>query len=153
LISNSFSQLVSVFEERETPEKGYLAGYGALIRFYDLQVPLPDILAILSQKYKQYKSEDWMVFTPRHMPEDSLKGHLTFALKYEGIALGVLKKLFQKPDAAVLFYAADDTSIHADMELLIRDNEFEPLRVGGIDHSIRLEVFGDLHEFGALGWQ
>ncbi len=37
------------------------------------------------------------------------------------------------------------------IEELIRDNGFEPIRVGGIDQSIRIEVFGDLHEFGALG--
>jgi 8-hydroxy-5-deazaflavin:NADPH oxidoreductase len=58
---------------------------------------------------------------------------------------------FQKPEAAVLFYATDDTSINADIEQLIRDNGFEPVRTGGIDQSIRIEVFGDLHEFGALG--
>ncbi|SDC58085.1 NADPH-dependent F420 reductase [Niabella drilacis] len=58
---------------------------------------------------------------------------------------------FQKPEQAVLFYATDDTSINADVEQLIRDNGFEPVRVGGLDQSIRLEVFGDLHEFGALG--
>ena len=58
---------------------------------------------------------------------------------------------FQKPDAAVLFYATDDTSINEDIEQLIRDNGFEPVRIGGIDQSIRIEVFGDLHEFGALG--
>jgi len=34
---------------------------------------------------------------------------------------------------------------------LIRDNGFEPVSVGGIDQSIRIEVFGDLHEYGALG--
>lgn len=58
---------------------------------------------------------------------------------------------FQKPDQAVLFYATDDTSINADIEQLISDTGFEPVRIGGIDQSIRLEVFGDLHEFGALG--
>jgi len=58
---------------------------------------------------------------------------------------------FQKPEAAVLFYVTDDTSINADIEQLIRDNGFEPVRVGGIEQSIRIEVFGDLHEFGALG--
>lgn len=58
---------------------------------------------------------------------------------------------FKKPEAAVLFYATDDTSINAAIEELIRDNGFEPVRVGGIDQSIRIEVFGDLHEFGALG--
>jgi 8-hydroxy-5-deazaflavin:NADPH oxidoreductase len=58
---------------------------------------------------------------------------------------------FQKPQAAVLFYATDDTSINADIEQLILDNGFEPFRIGGIDQSIRIEVFGDLHEYGALG--
>ncbi|HXB30720.1 MAG TPA: NAD(P)-binding domain-containing protein [Puia sp.] len=53
--------------------------------------------------------------------------------------------------AKVLFYATDDTSIDADIEQLIQESGFTPLRVGGIDQSIRLEVFGDLHELGALG--
>lgn len=57
---------------------------------------------------------------------------------------------FQTP-ANVLFYATDDTGINADIEQLIRDNGFEPVRVGGLDQSLRIEVFGDLHEFGALG--
>ena len=57
----------------------------------------------------------------------------------------------QKPESAVLFYATDDTSINDEIEDLIRDGGFEPLRVGGVDQSIRIEVFGDLHEFGALG--
>jgi hypothetical protein len=34
---------------------------------------------------------------------------------------------------------------------LIRADGYEPVRVGGLDQSIRLEVFGDLHELGALG--
>lgn len=58
---------------------------------------------------------------------------------------------FQTPERAVQFYATDDTSINAEIEELIRDNGFEPLRVGGLNQSIRIEVFGDLHEFGALG--
>lgn len=58
---------------------------------------------------------------------------------------------FQKPEAAVLFYATDDQSINAKIEELIKDNGFEPVRVGGIDQSIRIEVFGEMHEFGALG--
>lgn len=58
---------------------------------------------------------------------------------------------FQTPERAVLFYATDDTSINADVEQLIIDNGFEPVRIGGLDKSIRIEVFGDLHEFGALG--
>jgi len=57
----------------------------------------------------------------------------------------------QKPEPAVLFYATDDTTINGEIETLIRDMGFEPLRIGGIEQSIRLEVFGDLHEFGGLG--
>lgn len=57
----------------------------------------------------------------------------------------------QQPDAAVLFYATDDSSINEAVEQLIQDNGFAPVRVGGLDQSIRIEVFGDLHEFGALG--
>ncbi|MEL1242090.1 NADPH-dependent F420 reductase [Flavobacterium flavipallidum] len=58
---------------------------------------------------------------------------------------------FQTPEKAVEFYATDDNSIDAEIEELIRDNGFEPLKVGGLTQSIRIEVFGDLHEFGALG--
>lgn len=58
---------------------------------------------------------------------------------------------FQKPESAVLFYATDDYSVNPRIEDLIKDNGFEPVRIGGTDQSIRIEVFGDLHEFGALG--
>ncbi|MBC6490397.1 Fic family protein [Flavihumibacter stibioxidans] len=93
---NRISQIITVFQERTAPEEGYLVGYGALYLAFDLQVPLPDILALISLKHKQYTTEEWRVFTPRYMPEDSFMGHLTFALKYEGINLGLLKKVFGK---------------------------------------------------------
>lgn len=51
----------------------------------------------------------------------------------------------------VQFYATDDTGINAEIESLISDNGFEPMRTGGLDTSINIEVFGNLHEFGALG--
>lgn len=57
---------------------------------------------------------------------------------------------YQKP-GAVLFYASDDKSVNIEVEELIKDNGFEPADIGGIDQSIRMEVFGELHEFGALG--
>ena len=81
-----------------------------------------------------------------------LPGHakLVKALGTLGAA-SLVGAAFQKPERAVLFYATDDTSVDADIEELIRDNGFEPVRVGGLDQSIRIEVFGDLHEYGALG--
>lgn len=51
----------------------------------------------------------------------------------------------------VQFYASDDTSINSEIETLIIDNGYESVRLGGLDTSISIEVFGDLHEFGALG--
>ena len=48
-------------------------------------------------------------------------------------------------------YAADDDAAGEEVADLIRIAGYEPVRVGGLDQSIRLEVFGDLHELGALG--
>ena len=57
----------------------------------------------------------------------------------------------QEPERAVQFYAADDAAAGDLVAELIRAGGFEPVRVGGLDQSIRIEMFGDLHEYGALG--
>jgi predicted dinucleotide-binding enzyme len=57
----------------------------------------------------------------------------------------------QEPERAVLFYAADEDAAGDLVAGLIRVSGFEPVRVGGLDQSIRIEMYGDLHEFGALG--
>jgi predicted dinucleotide-binding enzyme len=57
----------------------------------------------------------------------------------------------QQPDRAVLFYAADDDASGDLVADLIRAAGFDPVLVGGLDQSIRIEMFGDLHEYGALG--
>lgn len=75
---------------------------------------------------------------------------LAKALGTLGVA-SLASAAFQKPEPAVSFYATDDSSINPQIEELIRDSGFAPVRVGGLDQSIRIEVFGDLHEFGALG--
>lgn len=66
-------------------------------------------------------------------------------------AASLANAAFQQPEKAVQFYATDDASINSRIEELILDNGFEPVHVGGLEQSIRIEVFGDLHEFGALG--
>jgi len=58
---------------------------------------------------------------------------------------------WREPERAVLFYAADDAAAGDLVADLIRASGFEPVRVGGLDQSIRIEMFGDLHEYGALG--
>jgi predicted dinucleotide-binding enzyme len=51
----------------------------------------------------------------------------------------------------VQFYAADDDDAGDLVADLIRADGYEPVRAGGLDQSIRIEMFGDLHEYGALG--
>lgn len=63
----------------------------------------------------------------------------------------LLNSAFNEPDKKVLFYASDCINNNQQIEELITNSGFEPLHIGGIDQSIRIEVFGDLHEFGALG--
>ena len=48
--------------------------------------------------------------------------------------------------AAVLFYVTDDDRAGEEVERLIRTAGFEPVKVGGIEQSGRLEVGGDLHD-------
>jgi hypothetical protein len=50
------------------------------------------------------------------------------------------------PEPAVLFYAADDDRAGQQVERLLRTAGFEPMKVGGIEQSGRLEVGGDLHD-------
>jgi predicted dinucleotide-binding enzyme len=51
----------------------------------------------------------------------------------------------------VQFYAADDTAAGDLAAELIRADGYEPVSIGGLDQSIRIEAFGDLHELGGLG--
>jgi 8-hydroxy-5-deazaflavin:NADPH oxidoreductase len=55
------------------------------------------------------------------------------------------------PERAVLFYATDYPEAGDVVAKLIMASGFSPVSVGGIDQSIRIEVGGDLHEFGKLG--
>jgi 8-hydroxy-5-deazaflavin:NADPH oxidoreductase len=54
------------------------------------------------------------------------------------------------PGRAVLFYATDDHLAAAAAERLISAVGFDPVKVGGLDQAIRIEMFGDLHQFGGL---
>ena len=52
----------------------------------------------------------------------------------------------RSPDPAALFYATDDDRAGEEAERLIRTAGFEPVKIGGIEQSGRLEVGGDLHD-------
>ena len=106
MLNKNISLKITVFHGIIPPEEGILVGYGAIIESYKLPVPLPEILSLVSAKKRKYKKEQWQVFTPRHLPEDTLYKHLVFALKYEGVNLLLLKHLFFKlsvEEAEILF--------------------------------------------------
>lgn len=94
--NNHYSQKISIFHGRKAPEPGQMAGYGALMDNYKLELPLPQKLSLISEKNRRYETEDWSIYTPRYKPDENLYAHLTFALKYEGINLLFFKKLFDK---------------------------------------------------------
>ena len=52
----------------------------------------------------------------------------------------------RSPEPAVLFYATGDDRAGEEVERLIRTAGFDPVKVGGIEQSGRLEVGGDLHD-------
>jgi 8-hydroxy-5-deazaflavin:NADPH oxidoreductase len=52
----------------------------------------------------------------------------------------------RSPERAVLFYVTDNGRADTQVERLIRTAGFEPVKVGGIEQSSRLEVGGDLHD-------
>jgi hypothetical protein len=89
-----FSGPVTVFHRQALPERATPAGYAALIDTYRLRVPLPRTLSAIGERHRVRKEAGWQILTPRHAPSPDLQGHLTFALKYEGVDLAVLKRLF-----------------------------------------------------------
>lgn len=94
-VQNPFSGPTLIFQERRLPELAAPAGYAALIDAFHLSVPLPRTLSAIGERHRILEQDGWRIMTPRHAPHPSLDGHLTFALKYEGLDLAVLKRLFE----------------------------------------------------------
>jgi 8-hydroxy-5-deazaflavin:NADPH oxidoreductase len=69
------------------------------------------------------------------------------AMAFGTMSAGLLESASNRsPEPAVLFYATDDDRAGEEVQRLIRTAGFEPVKVGGIEQSSRLEVGGDLHE-------
>lgn len=83
------------FRGRALPEPAAPVGYAALIDRYDLRLPLPALLSGIAERYRPESTPQWRLLNPRRRPEDTLGGHLEFALKREGVDLLILARLFQ----------------------------------------------------------
>jgi hypothetical protein len=114
-MTQAFPGPVNVFHERRLPEIATPAGYAAIIHAFDLSVPLPHTLSAIGNRYRITDEAGWRIYTPRHAPDFSLEGHLTFALKYEGLDLAVVKQLFlaSGPSTIASLVRATPTGIYA----------------------------------------
>lgn len=83
-------------------EQATLAGYAAIIRAYKLKSPLPPVTFGIGQRHRESKHPYLHILTPRHKPADTLEGHLTFALKYEGAHPEILTPLFRAVEQSLI---------------------------------------------------
>lgn len=95
-------------------------GYSTLIERNHLAARPLQVYTRIDAKIKGRESQrsgdrQVLVFEPKYQPEDTLVGHLQFALRYEGINLEVLSLLFQQTGREELnaWLAARPTSNYA----------------------------------------
>jgi len=92
----------------------------------------------------------------RLLPEGQSSGNVVagwlpagtrLAMAFGSMSAGIFESSGNRsPESAVLFYATDDENAVEEVERLIRTAGFEPVKIGGIEQSSRLEVGGDLHD-------
>ena len=97
----------------------------------------------------------------RTLPADQSTGQIVASLLPRGArfvkAFGTLsaeslaRATRRNPERAVLFYATNDAGAGETVARLITAAGFDPVKVGGVDQSIRIEFGGDLSEFGLNG--
>jgi 8-hydroxy-5-deazaflavin:NADPH oxidoreductase len=140
-----------------------LEGAGAVVlalRFAVLQSVIDEIADSLNDKVVVVPSNpltlDAQGKVSRVLPKEQSSGEAVAgwlpAGSHLAMAFGTLSAdLFEassnrSPESAVLFYATNDDRASEEIERLIRRAGFEPVKVGGIEQSGRLEVGGDLHD-------
>jgi 8-hydroxy-5-deazaflavin:NADPH oxidoreductase len=140
-----------------------LAGAGAVVlalRFTVLKSVIDDIGDSLTDKVVVVPSNplstDAQGNVSRLLPEGQSSGEVVAGWLPPGARLAMAfgsmsAELFESasnrsPEPAVLFYATDDDRAGEEVERLIRTAGFEPVKIGGIEQSARLEVGGDLHD-------
>ena len=92
---NATTKPINNFHDRALPEPATPVGYAHLIETHGLEIPLPKKLTAIAERHHPKSTHDWQLLTPRYFPGESLQSQLEFALKWEGIDLGVLATLFR----------------------------------------------------------
>jgi predicted dinucleotide-binding enzyme len=130
------------------------------LRFTVLQGVIQELAASLADKVVLVPSNpvtaDARGTVSRVLPAGQSSGEVVAAWLPSGARLamalgsmsaGLLQSASNRsPDPAVLFFATDDGSAGEEAGRLIRVAGFEPVQIGRVDQSGRLEVGGDLHD-------
>jgi 8-hydroxy-5-deazaflavin:NADPH oxidoreductase len=130
------------------------------LRFTVLQGVIEEITDSLAEKLVVVPSNPFGIDAQGHvsrlLPKGQSSGPLVEGWLPAGtrlaMAFGTMSaNLFESsskrlPEPAVLFYASEDDLAGQEVEQLIRRAGFEPVKVGGVEQSDRLEVGGDLHD-------
>jgi len=140
-----------------------LQGAGAVVlalRFAALKGVIDEIADPLTDKLVVVPSNplgiDVQANVARFLPEGQSSGEVVagwllararLAMAFGTLSADVFESSSRRsPELAVLFYVTDDDRAGEEVERLIRTAGFEPMKVGGIEQSGRLEVGGDLHD-------
>lgn len=149
-----FSGPVSIFLDRRLPTTATPVGYAAIIDAYDLQVPLPGELSAIGTTTSYHVRDGWRTFPNTQRIDQTLEGHLTFALRKEGVDLIVLKRLFQAvgPTAIEVMVRAKPTGIYTRRLwffyewLLGQRLDLPDLKTGNYVNAVDINI-----QFGRLG--
>lgn len=85
-----------VFQERTVPANTSLVGLSALVHKYGVSAPLanPACVSASSIRGGRRDHDGWTIFENRYRPDDTIAGHLSFALRHEPLDLLALKRIF-----------------------------------------------------------
>ena len=93
------------FQDEPLPKATSLTGWAALVHHLDVAAPVRKLSCISEKHVRGNKRREgsWVVFDKRYRPDDTLDGHLSFALRHEEMDLLVLKRVLDAvPDEAIL---------------------------------------------------
>ncbi|MCC7529428.1 MAG: Fic family protein [Candidatus Melainabacteria bacterium] len=90
------SKKTAFFQDRHIPPNTSLLGYSALVQAFDVQAPVRHPSCLLKSRtlHGRKQHEDWTIFDSKYAVEETVEGHLVFALKHENLDLLVLKRIF-----------------------------------------------------------
>jgi hypothetical protein len=86
----------SYIQNEPMPSGTRLAGWAALVHSLNIKVPLRRFSRVSEKHVRGTRRTEglWELFDKRYQPDDTLAGHLTFALRHETIDLLILKRVF-----------------------------------------------------------